>query len=275
MKKILALALVLALCATMLAGCGCEHEWKDATCDAPKTCTKCDATEGAPAGHSWLAATCETPKTCENCDATEGEALPHAWMEATCEEPKTCEDCDATEGEAAGHQWVDATYAAPKTCESCGITEGEILVRTDLEADNETMEIAMSKIATVMGYELEYLGNDDAGWPVYELIETASGTATDVCVTFEPTEDGSLVYAIGVYSFDPTNIESVTLVSLFGTSALLLIEPNFDSALLTETLSGTPEVEDDISYYLTESCGLYSELQVGTDYIVYWIYPVE
>lgn len=24
----------------------CEHEWKEATCTAPKTCTKCEKTKG-------------------------------------------------------------------------------------------------------------------------------------------------------------------------------------------------------------------------------------
>lgn len=35
----------------------CSHSYAAATCTAPKTCTKCGATEGQPAGHS-LTATC-------------------------------------------------------------------------------------------------------------------------------------------------------------------------------------------------------------------------
>ena len=61
------------------------HIWKKATCESPKTCTKCEATEGSALGHSWKEATCETPKTCTVCGKTEGSALGHSWKEATCE----------------------------------------------------------------------------------------------------------------------------------------------------------------------------------------------
>lgn len=100
MKKI-SILLVLAMMVTLLAGCQlfCSHEWADATCEAPKTCTKCEKTEGEALGHTWADATCEAPKTCEKCEKTEGEALGHAWVDATCEAPKTCSVCQATEGE--------------------------------------------------------------------------------------------------------------------------------------------------------------------------------
>ena len=75
-----------------------RHIWKKATCEIPKTCTKCEATEGSALGHSWKEATCETPKTCTACGRTEGEALGHSWKEATCETPKTCTVCGKTEG---------------------------------------------------------------------------------------------------------------------------------------------------------------------------------
>lgn len=127
MKKLsvflLALVLVLAL-----AGCGCEHQWADANCVDPMTCTLCDKTEGEPLGHVWLAATCEAPKTCEVCAATTGEAKGHSMVEATCEEAKHCETCGLTEGDALGHIWLDATTEAPKTCQTCAATEGERII---------------------------------------------------------------------------------------------------------------------------------------------------
>lgn len=36
----------------------CSHSYKDATCTAPKTCSKCGATEGNAAGHSYSNGTC-------------------------------------------------------------------------------------------------------------------------------------------------------------------------------------------------------------------------
>lgn len=123
---ILALVLVLVLSLT-LTGCQkpCEHEWKDADCDTPKTCALCDETEGAPLGHTWKAATCNAAKTCETCGKVDGEPLGHTWVDATCEAPKTCSACKTEEGEALGHTWVDATTEAPKTCSTCGKTEGD------------------------------------------------------------------------------------------------------------------------------------------------------
>ena len=104
-----------------------RHIWKKATCEIPKTCTKCEATEGSALGHSWKEATCETPKTCTVCGRTEGEALGHSWKAATCETPKTCTVCGKTEGEALGHSWKAADCTHPKTCTVCGKTEGEAL----------------------------------------------------------------------------------------------------------------------------------------------------
>lgn len=121
-KAILFPALIIA---ALLAGCGCKHEWADATCTEPKTCELCGETEGEPLGHEWEEATCTEPKTCRNCGETEGKALGHSYEDATCTEPKTCSVCGETEGEPLGHQWAPATVDAPKTCELCGETEGE------------------------------------------------------------------------------------------------------------------------------------------------------
>lgn len=99
MKKIIITMLIAVLCMTAFAGCSCEHEWSEATCTEPKTCSLCAETEGEPSGHSWTEATCSDPKTCESCKLTEGSALEHSWTEATEEAPKTCTLCGLTEGE--------------------------------------------------------------------------------------------------------------------------------------------------------------------------------
>lgn len=137
MKKLICVCLLAALCLTVLAGCQCEHEFADASCEAPKTCTKCAQTEGEALGHTWTDADCQTPKTCSVCAATEGEALGHTWTDADCLTPKTCSVCSATEGEALGHTWTDATCAAPKTCSVCAATEGEALEHTWTDATTE------------------------------------------------------------------------------------------------------------------------------------------
>lgn len=61
----------------------CSHSWKNATCEKPKTCSKCGATEGEAAGHKWKAAGCDAPKTCTVCKATEGE-VAHKYKNGLC-----------------------------------------------------------------------------------------------------------------------------------------------------------------------------------------------
>lgn len=111
----------------MLTGCCMSHEWKEATCTEPKTCSKCNETEGEALGHTWADATCAKPKTCTVCGEVEGEALAHTWVDATCAEPKHCSVCGETEGEPLEHTLTEANYQQSATCEVCGETVGEPL----------------------------------------------------------------------------------------------------------------------------------------------------
>lgn len=117
-----------AFCAVLLAGCGCEHEWTEATCTEPATCALCQETEGEALGHEWEDATCTSPKTCRRCDQTEGEALGHIWLDADCTTPKTCSVCGLTDGEALGHR-VDAWEVTKEaTCAQAGEQSGTCAV---------------------------------------------------------------------------------------------------------------------------------------------------
>lgn len=121
----------------MLSGCCMSHEWTEATCTTPKTCSKCGEIEGEILSHEWADATCSAPKTCNVCGETEGEALNHEWTDATCSAPKTCSVCGETEGEALAHELSEANYQQPATCNVCGETEGSAL-----EADYEKNNVA-------------------------------------------------------------------------------------------------------------------------------------
>lgn len=119
--------LIVLLCALLLAGCSCQHEWTEADCTSPKTCAKCEATEGEPLDHTWQDADCITPKTCSRCGLTEGTPLGHTWSEATCTAAKTCSRCSATEGEPLEHTWEgEATLFAAPVCAVCA-AEGDPL----------------------------------------------------------------------------------------------------------------------------------------------------
>ncbi|MBQ9784431.1 MAG: trypsin-like peptidase domain-containing protein [Clostridia bacterium] len=138
MKKLLLLLCTLCACLTLVACNGaedeCSHAWVDATCTTPKTCSKCQETEGEAIGHSWLDPTCTAPKTCSACQATEGSANGHTWLSATCTLPKTCSVCQSTEGSANGHDWLSATCTEPKTCSVCDETRGSHLGHAWLDA---------------------------------------------------------------------------------------------------------------------------------------------
>jgi len=125
-------ALMIVVLAFVLVSCGCKHEWKEATCEAPKTCSLCEEVEGEPLGHSWQDAACETPRNCPVCGLTEGDALGHDWISATCETPKTCTNCSLTEGDPLEHQWNNVTCQEEKVCTVCDFASGESGPHMDL-----------------------------------------------------------------------------------------------------------------------------------------------
>ena len=98
------------------------HDYAAATCTAPKTCTRCNKTDGSALGHDYAAATCTVPKTCKRCGAASGSALGHSYAAATCTAPKTCTRCKATSGEALGHDYAAATCTEAATCKRCGFS---------------------------------------------------------------------------------------------------------------------------------------------------------
>ena len=112
MKK---LHLFLILSVFLLCACSskqqlpevCAHQWVEANCENPRTCTLCRLTEGTALGHQWTEADCARAKTCSRCAATEGEPLDHIWMDATCTAPKTCQVCAVTEGALLPHRYDD------------------------------------------------------------------------------------------------------------------------------------------------------------------------
>ena len=76
-------------------------------------------------GHDWVAATCTTPKTCSRCDATEGNALGHdfadVWSSDASGHWHACSRCDAKDGEAAHTPDREAaTETDPIKCTECG-----------------------------------------------------------------------------------------------------------------------------------------------------------
>lgn len=123
MRKAIVGLFVILTVTIIMTGCGCNHEWEEATCLAPQTCALCGRQEGSVTAHSWKEANCTDAKTCEVCQATEGEPRGHKWEEATCERPETCSVCGATEGLKADHS------VQIGICEVCGESVNYDLVK--------------------------------------------------------------------------------------------------------------------------------------------------
>ncbi|MBO5064847.1 MAG: hypothetical protein J6D06_01905 [Clostridia bacterium] len=125
-KRVLCFLLIISFVVTLNA-CGCEHEWTEATCEAPKTCKLCGDTEGELGEHDFADPNCVTPKKCKVCGTVEGEVLGHNFAEADCVTPKKCKTCGVIEGEALGHDFSEADCDTPKMCVVCGTTVGTAL----------------------------------------------------------------------------------------------------------------------------------------------------
>lgn len=102
-KRNLFCACLLIFVLLLLSGCGCQHEWEEATCRTAKTCIHCGKTSGEPLRHDWQEATCTAPKTCARCGRTKGEALDHIPGEEV-------ETLDV----------INAKYHREKCCTVCG-----------------------------------------------------------------------------------------------------------------------------------------------------------
>ena len=101
--------------------------------------------------HNWVEATCTEPKTCSICGKTDGDALGHSYQEAvtapTCTEEgyttHTCSRCGDSYADtyvsATGHDWDDGvvtkepTYSETGirtyTCKNCGETKTEEIAK--------------------------------------------------------------------------------------------------------------------------------------------------
>ena len=89
----------------------CVHNWIEANCLDPMTCTDCGKTEGSVvAVHAWIDATCLAPRTCIDCGETEGSVLEHSWREANFQQPQTCTECGEIYGPRLRPAWETLGY---------------------------------------------------------------------------------------------------------------------------------------------------------------------
>lgn len=87
----------------------CKHKFSAATCTLPKTCEKCDETEGEALGHKWNNPDCKTFKTCTVCKKMEPEKGAHKYKNGYC---TVCEGKDPDYGTLTAHIWQ--TFKSPR-----------------------------------------------------------------------------------------------------------------------------------------------------------------
>ena len=114
------------------------HEWKEADCTTPKTCTICGQTEGEALGHEISEWKIETEASCTR----EGKRY------------KECTRCgEKIEEETIAkkeHEWEEATTERPKTCRNCGETQGEKLAEEKKKGCKKSaISIILSSIVVV------------------------------------------------------------------------------------------------------------------------------
>ena len=90
-RNLVASLLLLVVVMGMLIGLSackalCNHEWKDATCTDPKTCTLCQKTEGNALGHTGGTATCTAKAICTTCNAEYGDLAAHNYTQEIAKE---------------------------------------------------------------------------------------------------------------------------------------------------------------------------------------------
>lgn len=146
-------ALIISICA--LAGIGgsassqspqameggnpkCEHVWNQPNCTYPKTCSRCQGTQGDPnpEAHVWNEANCVSPKTCVHCKKTEGESNPdnHWWSDTADQGYMICKRCGKVTGDASKSE-APASDAAPES--QASESSDSAPAQTDASTDKE------------------------------------------------------------------------------------------------------------------------------------------
>lgn len=176
MKKVIVLGSTILATCVLLTGCHLKHEWQEATCTAPKTCTIGGETEGEPLGHTWVDATCTEPKTCSVCGETEGEPLGHGTL-------------------------TEANYQQGPVCTVCGESTGE-----PLEADFEKHDLVYNTEFDTP-YTYQTVCYDDTSLTTIGTVTYSDYLLTDSFEFFEVPE-GYVVQAVtATYDFSDENAQ--------------------------------------------------------------------
>lgn len=156
-------------------------------------------------GHDWNEATCIVPKTCSVCNITEGTVLEHKWEEATCITPYTCSVCGTTDGKPKGHFFVEGE------CFFCSETDPDYIpliltaTKTNLNLTDDSETIYFTKIGgDSLTYEIEDTNIVKCEWGEWDSAHT-------IPLTFTPVSNGETTVTVYITDTDESVIINVSV----------------------------------------------------------------
>ena len=203
----------------------CEHEWRDATCTSPMTCTKCGITEGEPTTHSYYVSdyvypTCSTDGytlyVCDGCGISYmGDVVSRyghvtgKWIvdkPASCTESGVkhteCQRCGKTLDNvyisATGHNYV-STVTREASC-----TEAGIITHTCANCNNSYVTYVYSEhsysLSSHTDAACEYDGKNvyacsKCGDSYEEIIPGGHAYTAEITKIATENEDGEISYS--------------------------------------------------------------------------------
>ncbi len=135
---------MVVVCVVGFSSCDkCDHKWSEwtikteATCleagTQERVCSECDEVETSSVealGHDWKDATCTSPKTCERCNATEGDVVHSYTLETVKDEAlKSAATCQAA-----------AVYYKSCECGAVSTNEADVFTSGDVMPHSYTLE---------------------------------------------------------------------------------------------------------------------------------------
>lgn len=191
MKKLI-ITFLFILSLALLISCGeCTHEWTEATCTEPKTCSLCGITEGEPTNHAlgdWVV----TAPGCEH-DGSKTRSCV-CGKESETEEIKALGH-DITEHYGKKPSCTEGGYSEYETCSRCAYTTYK-----ELPAAHSYKVTVVAPSCTAVGYtsyvcekcehsytdsETAMLGHSFGEWTTVAASCTADGSMTRKCACGE------------------------------------------------------------------------------------------
>lgn len=278
MKKFLKVLMLLLVCMALLTACGeCDHDWEKATCEDPKTCSKCGEEKGKPDedAHEWEEDD-DGVMVCEICgeEKEEGEGeddepvaeCEHDWVAATCEEPAYCEICGVEGEDALGH-----SYNSHGTCTECGAQDPAVEVAPTGDGFECTWEEYADNVNAVLAelgvdMEIYYYTIDEDGDALFYVCDS-DGYDYDSFL-YLVFDDNDMMEEVMVFGDFDGNVEAY--VTLCGACSMAA-DPSLDFSTCMSIFSMDPIYSDDTLAIIEYSHGdLYHNVYVDGSNSMYY-----